>query len=60
VLILKCSGCGRRLTGNVFRIDKGSFGNRPIDHFLEEFKFKERIGYFCERCFKLPEALKKD
>ena len=46
-LIMKCSHCGKELTGDVYRITKGFFGDKPIDHFLEEFKFKKHLGYFC-------------
>jgi len=58
VIYLKCCRCGKELTGAVYRVDKGSFGSREIDHFLEEFKFDKRVGYFCSDCFKklnLPE-----
>lgn len=46
-IMIKCSGCGKELLGDVYRVDQGSFGDNPVGHFLEEFKFKERIGYFC-------------
>lgn len=49
-LIKKCANCGEELLGDVYRVDKGSFGDRPIDHFLEDFKFDKRIGYFCSSC----------
>lgn len=48
----RCSDCGKVLDGAVYRIDKGSFGDNPIDHFLEEFNFEERIGYFCSDCIR--------
>ena len=51
-MFLKCKSCGKTLTGVVYRVDKGSFGSREIDHFLEQFKFEERVGYFCSDCFK--------
>ena len=51
-IIKKCDGCGVPLTEEVYRIDKGSFGIREIDHFLEDFKFDKHIGYFCSDCFK--------
>jgi len=52
MIMIKCANCGKGLLGEVYRVDKGSFGDRPIDHFLEEFKLKERIGYFCSNCIK--------
>ena len=45
--MMKCKNCGKELTGNAYRLDKGTFGVRAINHFLEEFKFKKHIGYFC-------------
>jgi len=49
-IIKKCANCGKELLGAVYRVDKGSFGDRPIAHFLEDFKFDKRIGYFCLSC----------
>ena len=49
-MAIKCASCGKELVGDVYRVDKGSFGKREIDHFLENFKFKKRIGYFCSKC----------
>ncbi len=43
----KCANCSKELLGDVYRVDQGSFGDRPLDHFLEDFKFWRRIGYFC-------------
>jgi len=54
-IIKKCTHCGKELTGDVYRVDKGSFGDKLLSHFLEEFKFKERIGYFCSECLSLSE-----
>ena len=57
-LILKCAHCGKELLGDVYRVDQGSFGEKSIGHFLEEFKFWRRIGYFCSiKC--LLEKLKR-
>ena len=52
-LIIKCSKCGKDLNKEkvAYRVDKGSFGDNPIAHFLEDFKFDERIGFFCATCW---------
>lgn len=49
-ITIRCANCGKELLGDVYRVDKGSFGDRPIDHFLQDFKFDKRIGYFCPDC----------
>ena len=51
-LIIKCVNCGEELLGDVYRVDKGSFGDRPFDHVFEEFKFDKHIGYFCSDCIR--------
>lgn len=60
-LMLKCSGgCGRELTGVVYRVDKGRFGDSPVDHFTENFKFEKRVGFYCFNCYHKRNNKKTD